>query len=684
MKTKISKNVKNITYYILAAYMPSSKFNRRKQKKTNYNNLYISLGVIVCLIACGMYFGNETKKTPEQPEIIKPEPKPLEDPDRLESFELQIKKQEMLNRFNRGDLDFTEEELLWFEKTEDPVMNLGIAGIYKGRNEISKAIDKLEKVIQVHYDLHANAHSQAFNMLSGLYASQGRSKSDDFERVLIKALKTRQSDDYASLWYGKLGMHLIQRLKYDEAREILLECVKEFETIENESPHPCLHQLGLIEATKEMNLDEAMKYWIDLYESQFKYWYDEKHNKRIVKYFPIGINGNFYNFTKSHDYSILYNRLQISDVYSDFPEILKSSYPCTEQEYAYRMEAIISLSMNNNKIFKMKCFSNEERYPSIFKFKDVEISLPSKHIFHDTHFGYYYFYAIDFPYKSSLSYPIIRSKVRALPEFHVENALIISLNEESYYFFTIHGISRLLIALNHPILSNIKDLKIIVTKTDHITSIFSTLNISSKLLPYEHEKYRYRVQNLYTIEWLFSTSALQNYKTYIEDYFVPPTSVLQYTRSKMLSLIPNPNPRNAVIFLHRAGRRRVIDSEPLFKVLQNVCNDFNVEFIIHDEKSSLIEQQKLFQRAIVVIGIDGGGFANLIYCKENTGVIEIPTFPLRASEAQRLSAIFNFSYYRTKGGLYSSFYSASKYTDDTIKSSEETLRGLLPAVKIKK
>lgn len=423
--------------------MAKRKARRPTTVKENRNNstyFYVSFcAVLVVIIAVCVYLAPEKFPTwrlsnEGENEGGKTEIQTLKDPIQMASFELSIAKQDLLNRFNAGERFFTKEELDWMEKTDDQVMFLALSGIYKSRGETDKSIATLERIIQNYYDLHERAHPQTFNMLIDIYTSRGTSHFEDLERVLQKAIKTRKNDEYTSFWYGKLGVVLLQQSKYNEAQKVLLECLNEFENIENQSPHPCLQQLGIISASKDQNVDAAMEYWIRLYESQLKNWYDNNQKPRKVKFFPLGINENYYNFTRSQDYKSTYKRLKYASVYQEMEEIQQISYACGHQKYAIEVQYPVGIQLTFNPIFQMKCFSETEKSSSILKLKDVEVSHYGKHLYHDTRFGYDYFYVPGFPYAYPNSYPIIRRQIRSLPEKQIENAIILTPDDSSYFF----------------------------------------------------------------------------------------------------------------------------------------------------------------------------------------------------------------------------------------------------------
>lgn len=103
-------------------------------------------------------------------------------------------------------------------------------------------------------------------------------------------------------------------------------------------------------------------------------------------------------------------------------------------------------------------------------------------------------------------------------------------------------------------------------------------------------------------------------------YFYP--WVVEYTKNKFLSFIQNKsfNHLSQKIFISRgdAKIRNMINEDEIFKLFEQYgFVRYNLAHL------SLLEQVALFNNAKCIIGAHGTGFANLIFCKPNTHIIEI-------------------------------------------------------------
>ena len=74
-----------------------------------------------------------------------------------------------------------------------------------------------------------------------------------------------------------------------------------------------------------------------------------------------------------------------------------------------------------------------------------------------------------------------------------------------------------------------------------------------------------------------------------------------------------------MIIKRAKGARSYVEHDLLVKELEFL----NVDIFIFDGSGTLAEHISLFAKADIVIGPHGAGFANLIFCKPKTGIIEI-------------------------------------------------------------
>jgi hypothetical protein len=78
---------------------------------------------------------------------------------------------------------------------------------------------------------------------------------------------------------------------------------------------------------------------------------------------------------------------------------------------------------------------------------------------------------------------------------------------------------------------------------------------------------------------------------------------------------------NKRIYISRAGRRKINNEPALIKVLEKY--NFTV---VEDKARTIAEQAEIYYNATVVIGPHGASFANIIWCKPGTHLIEL--FPV--------------------------------------------------------
>jgi len=71
--------------------------------------------------------------------------------------------------------------------------------------------------------------------------------------------------------------------------------------------------------------------------------------------------------------------------------------------------------------------------------------------------------------------------------------------------------------------------------------------------------------------------------------------------------------------------RSIVNEAELIHSLKNISIASNYKLVIIEHNTNLIrvELMKIFQDAKVVLGLHGGLFSNILFCRENTTVIEI-------------------------------------------------------------
>ena len=76
--------------------------------------------------------------------------------------------------------------------------------------------------------------------------------------------------------------------------------------------------------------------------------------------------------------------------------------------------------------------------------------------------------------------------------------------------------------------------------------------------------------------------------------------------------------------IDREKSRSFKNRNSIIKVLKKYSSQMNLTFKVKSlGKSSVYEEACLFQRARIVFGVHGAGFANMIFSRENTTIIEV-------------------------------------------------------------
>merc|ERR1712063_75034 len=226
---------------------------------------------------------------------------------------------------------------------------------------------------------------------------------------------------------------------------------------------------------------------------------------------------------------------------------------------------------------------------------------------------------------------------------NLENVLILHTNDYKYYSFTVEGLSKLALALQHPTLSKIPNLRILVDpQAPFVLEYFTLFGITNMLEFYNHDKYQYQIENIYTIDWTLDEMK-QKTVSFIEDYSIPPTAVLQYARSILKSKFPVPEkPRNVILYVNRVSTiRRFWDLKALFNRFETIANENNMEFMVHNGNETLSEQVMMFSQ-------------------DKTVIIELPVSPEKTSEYLRMASIFNFPYLTLQRDSVFSYYKSLK------------------------
>ena len=122
-----------------------------------------------------------------------------------------------------------------------------------------------------------------------------------------------------------------------------------------------------------------------------------------------------------------------------------------------------------------------------------------------------------------------------------------------------------------------------------------------------------------------------------------PKWIIQYLRRKFLKLIKNKKKTYNKIYIDR--------SDSVFNHCKLINNSEVATFlkskgfkILKLSKLSFLNQITIFNNAKFIVGPHGAGFANLIFCKKNTKVLEIKPHNHPNKVYQRISNINNLNY----------------------------------------
>merc|ERR1712137_23752 len=299
----------------------------------------------------------------------------------------------------------------------------------------------------------------------------------------------------------------------------------------------------------------------------------------------------------------------------------------------------------------MRCFDKEKKKAVLYKFNNATVLGSRKFITETNEDGTCSLYTLSFPYSNSDAQPRFfgaSADYLSLPIVHIDQAVILPFLDENYYHFSIEGLSQVALVMENSLLQG-KNFTFLASPTQFAVDWFNYFGLIASATPYLHQENRYHINELYAVDWVFTDEEAGELH-HPEDYYVPPKESLDFLRSKIFQSLTDAvtsAPRDFVVFLHRKqGARTVVDSYPLYLRLSIVAESFGLKFRLHGyAQDTLSGQIELFHRAAAVIGIHGAGFSNLMYCRADTAVIEIPVFPEKASVYSRMSSALGFPYW---------------------------------------
>lgn len=118
-----------------------------------------------------------------------------------------------------------------------------------------------------------------------------------------------------------------------------------------------------------------------------------------------------------------------------------------------------------------------------------------------------------------------------------------------------------------------------------------------------------------------------------------PSWIIKWHRKKYIKKYNKSNFYKKIFIDRNSKNRKIINNE--FKIFL-LRNGFK---IVKLENYSFFNQVKLFNKAKIILGIHGAGFANIIFCKKNTKVIELAT-KSSGDAIKNLAKKCNLKYFR--------------------------------------
>lgn len=503
-------------------------------------------------------------------------------------------------------------------------------------------------------------------------------------KYLYEAIELPSKNGFLHRWYGFLLEELLEEEKFEEGDKVFSDCIEKFKS-ENFFPFHCMQQGGMI-AIFTGEVKTSNQILLKNFREVLKNWRDNNEPCPSILV-PLAVDTNLPGIDKLREEIIIDNDLE-----SDVSTLI--SYDCSDQKYPY----YIGKANFDGKVYsrtageyteapfsRMGCHSREEKKAVLYKIPNASVTGENFFISAKLEDGRCVHYVPGYPYQNSLALPRQDAFVmQDAPTIYVENAIFLHFLGNNYYHWTIECLSKIVLVLEHPFFNEM-DFKFLVSPTGFAEQFVNKFGIGNMVEVYEAPKYNYQINNLYIIDWKFETNpsnisedSLLTEAIHPEEYYVPPVSVLQTVRHKLAEAIPEDEwwePRDYVIFLHRRKHPRTIENPlQLYQAISYICSIHGLKLRLHGFNDVPVNDQiNLFSRAVAVIGIHGAGFTNMVFCKNNTAIIELPVTPHKVSVYSRMASIFNFPYYTVPTTSFYHFRSIKEFTSRMVIDTEETL-----------
>lgn len=504
--------------------------------------------------------------------------------------------------------------------------------------------------------------------------------------ILYRALELKKNNMNTNRWYGFLIAELLEKHLVDEAQEAVDRCLLDLQGYPD-PPFHCYHQAGMLGFFKG-NLRRALHYFTELYRVVLKNWKDEAGIPCPAEFVPLSL-----------DWMTAEKRRATGKVFAEnlFENITLAQKPtCSKQEWPYYVT-----NYNPDKsgpqrdveyykeddFDKFECYSDERKSAVVYEFKDATIQGPRK-LITENHNGSCTLFTPSFPYVNALAQPrydgIVNRKYPTLPIKEIETAVMLPFLDENFFHFTVEGLPQLVLLLEQDFIKG-KNITILTSPTNHAAKYLNYLGLMENALQYEYYAFRYHIKQLFIVDWTWTDAEIANANGalhHFEDYYIPPASALQLLREKLQQRIPMEirlAPRNLIVFLHRgSGDRQIIDAIPLYKRIHYVAESHGLLLRLHGyQETDLQGDIDLFHRAVVVIGIHGAGFSNMIWCQPNTAIVELPVTPDKVSVYLRMSAALDFPYWTVPKTKFFQYVSVQFFNEQMMRDTIDTLTAAL-------
>ena len=563
----------------------------------------------------------------------------------------------------------TDDDLSWMAQSNDG-RTVAMAGdVYYGRKEYKKAEDILLGLESPKLDAVDELRNLVYDRLAKI--NQEQKKREEAKFWAKKAIAKSNSGAFLNRWYGIWTETLLYEENYKETETTVNQCFKDHEAYPQYFPYHCYHNGGMAKLFTG-DYKTAESYFTRLYEGVLHSWQNTNGTLCPAKFFPLSLDRVTPEERAKCD-CIEVEKIQ----YPEFPDS-----KCLEQKWPKKVKTELNLpvgteDVDSNELFKIECYDDSRKHAILYRFKNAVVQ-GSNELITTEDGGSCTLYTPGYPYVNSFAeprfdlYPYLDYKL-----VEIDNALVLHFLDINYYHFTIESLTKI-ITFIEVLKMNMENVRILINPTNFAAQYLQLLGYIDYANPYLASQYRYKVKNLYYIDWVFTDPEIEFHHP--EDFYIPPLSALHTTRAVVYEKLHDtllPLSRNFVLFLHRKdleSGRGVENPLPLYQGLANIAFAHGLEFKLHGFADEKIEHQlELFYRAVVVIGVHGAGFANIIFCQPETAIIEIAAFPTKASVYSRLSAAFDFPYYNVPEASFHHYSSIQYFTPRMQATTEDTL-----------